>query len=708
MDDTEKETVADVNTKAILDTVDWSKPPTVSDLKNDLIEANSGHTEQVNRMQGWLDLLHVEGKAKIKKREGFSNYQPKTIRKQSEWRYGSLTEPFLSNDDLIKCDPVTSEDVMGSRQSELLLNSQFRTSIDKTQFFDSLIRALTDEGTGIVRTGWNYTESVKKQLMPIFEYVPDNSPKTAYLVEKLAQLYNEDPEGYEASVPPEHKKAFELTMESEGEAIFAPIEVGEEEIEIPQIVDNHPTAELWNASDVIIDPTCKGIIKKARFCIFRFETSLAELNEDSEYVNLDVIKGMDLQEPSTTISDSMVKTPNFKFQDKSRQKFYAYEYWGFWDVNGDNVLVPIKAVFVNNVMIFLGENPFPHKKLPLVVIPYLPVKESLYGEPDAVLIEDNQHVIGAVSRGMIDLMARSANGQTGVSKDSLDFINRKKFMEGRDYEFNPGRSPGEMFYTHQYPEIPSSAYNMIQMHALEAESITGIKAFSGGLSGDSLGKNSARGVQGVLDAAAIRESGILRRVANGIIEISRHWISMNAVLLSEKEIIRITNDDFAVIRRDNLSAKIDIKVKINSVDENNQKASELAFMLQTIGPNSDPAEVRLIRAEIARLRKMPELAKKIEDYRPEPDPMAQAIQELELLKLQKELNLVDAKTIKEQSSAILDQARADKLGSEKDLKDLDFVEQESGTKHARDVDRITAQADAQTSKSVIESMLPKS
>jgi len=689
--------------------VDWKNPPSVTDLRADLTNASQQHTTQIERMQHWLDTLHVDGKAKIKKRQGFSDYQPKTIRKQAEWRYGSLSDPFLNQDDLVKCDPITAEDVMGARQNELILNTQFRRDIDKVKFIDSYVRSAVDEGTAIIRTGWKYRERTRKVEKRTYDYIVDTSLKGRMTIEKLSGLYNEDPDSFEQNVPEHYKEAFQRTMVDPQQRIFMPVVVSTEMVDEIEVVSNHPTAELCNADDVIIDPSCKNEMDNARFAIYRFETCIADLYADGTYENLDILEKMDVVAPEEhdQSPSAMKKQVNFTFQDQARKRFYAYEYWGFWDIEDTNELVPIRAVFVDSLMIKLEKNPFPHQQIPFIIVDYLPVKESVYGEPDAVLIEDDQHIIGAVSRGMVDLLARSANAQTGISKDSLDFLNRKRFMEGKDYEYNPGRNPQEMFYTHQYPEIPQSAYNMVQMHSLNAESMTGIKAFSGGLNGDALGKNSAAGVNGVLDAAAVREVGILRRLANGLVKMFKQWNAMNVELLEDEEVIRITNDKFRVIRRDDLSGAVDLRIKINSVQENNQKAQELAFMLQTIGPNSDPAEVRIIRAEIARLRNMPELAKRIEDYRPQPDPMAQAIQQLELLKLQKEIGLIDAKAAAEQAKAVLDQAKARETSSNADLKDLDFLERDSGADHAKEIDKITAQARSQTEKSIVEAMLPK-
>ena len=73
------------------------------------------------------------------------------------------------------------------------------------------------------------------------------------------------------------------------------------------------------------------------------------------------------------------------------------------------------------------------------------------------LLEDNQKILGAVTRGAIDLLAKSANSQTGVAKGLLDSTNRIRFRNGDDYEYNPNGNPQSSIYMHKYPEIPQSA-----------------------------------------------------------------------------------------------------------------------------------------------------------------------------------------------------------------------------------------------------------
>ena len=104
-------------------------------------------------------------------------------------------------------------------------------------------------------------------------------------------------------------------------------------------------------------------------------------------------------------------------------------------------------------MIRLQENPYPDHKPPFVIVPYLPKAKQVYGEPDGALISDNQEIIGAVTRGIIDLLAKSANSQTGMAMQFLDPVNKKAFDEGRDYQFNPTMTPQQAIFQHAFPEI---------------------------------------------------------------------------------------------------------------------------------------------------------------------------------------------------------------------------------------------------------------
>lgn len=662
----------------------WKNPPKLGDLKKDLLDAKPAHDTQKALVKTWLDNLNVEGNAKVKTAKGNSSIVPKLIRKQAEWRYPALSDPFLSTDDVFNVYPVSWEDKKAATQNQMLLNHQFNNKIDKVQFIDDYVRTAVDEGTVIVRVGWEFEEEEYVADFPEVQY--QINPQMGPMHEQLEQMRIESPATYELDVPEEMRTAHEMTME-QGIPI-EPVILGYKKEKRTRTVKNHPTVEVCNVNNVIIDPSCNGKIENAGFVIYSFESSLSKLKKDSKYKNLDKIQvegNSILNEPDHTPSNDS----NFNFNDKPRQLFVVYEYWGYWDIDGIGTVTPIVVTWVGNTIIRMEENPFPDKQLPFITVPYLPKRREIYGEPDGALLEDNQKIIGAVTRGMIDIMGKSANGQTGIRKDMLDTTNRRKFENGQDYEFNMNVDPRVGIFMHTYPEIPNSAQFMLQMQNMEAESLTGVRAFSSGVSGQALG-DTAASFRGALDAASKRELAILRRLSNGMVKIGRKIISMNAEFLSEKEVVRVTNEEFQIVRRDDLAGQFDLKLSISTAEEDNNKAQELSFMLQTMGNNMDPVMSQMILSDIAKLRKMPDLAKKIETYQPQPDPMAQKKVELEIQLLEAQLQNEMAQSQERQANAQLnmakvgtEQVKAGNIQSDTDLKNLDFVEQESGVKQER-------------------------
>lgn len=655
--------------------VDWKNPPTVKDLKRDYQEAKSIHNAHVTTVDTWIDALR--GKIKFTPKEGRSKIQPKLVRKQNEWRYAALEEPFLSTDDMFIVNPVTYKDVEAAKQNMLILNKQFRVDIPKVKFINKYIRTAVNTGTVIVKLSWETAIDKVLEEVPVYTQTPEE------LYFTLEQLMTSGKISQEEAT----------SMMQSG----TPIQIGTKSIEVEKEIINRPVLEVKDSRNVIIDPSCEGDIDNAQFIIDIFYTDLSTLIKDGRYSNLDLIEKKQYDssiEDIEALDEYGRKDTNFKFSDTPRKKLVAYEYWGYWDIHNDGIVRPIVATWIGDVMIRLEENPYPDKKLPYVIVQYLPPdSDIIYGDSDASLLMDNQDIIGAVSRSIIDLIGRSANAQQGVSKDLLDPINRNKFNRGEDFEFNPIANLDNALYMTKIPEVPRSAIEVIQMQNAEAEALTGVKAFTGGISGDALG-TSVGGIRSALDATAKRELGILRRLSEGLKEIGRKIIAMNSVWLSDEEIIRITDDEFVAIKRSDLAGSFDLSLTVSTAEMDNQKASELAFMLQTTGNNLPFDITKVILTKIADLRKLPDLAKMISDYTPQPNPLEQekAQLEIELLKAQianeqakANENAVDVQLKAAKTQAEL--AKAGKAISEKDKIDLDYVEQASGLQQNRELEK---------------------
>jgi hypothetical protein len=673
---------------------DWAKEPDLKDLKADAEAARPAQQIQVSKIRRWNDILKATGKFAGPNVKGRSSVQPKLTRQQAEWRYAALSEPFLGSNKLFNVKPVTFEDDNGAKQNELVLNWQFRTKLNRVKFIDDLVRSTVDDGTSIVRVGWKRNAIKIWQEVPVYDHYPIQDEQQLQMFQQAMQMKEEDIRGFNEQADPALKAALEYYEES-GQATIA-VQTGTQRVQVEKLLENKPELTILNPTNVIIDPSCEGDMDKALFAIISFETCQADLKKEPDrYKNLEYVL-WESASPATT-ADHATNTPDsFQFTDELRKKVVAYEYWGYSDIKGDGTLVPIVCTWIGNTMIRCEENPYPDQKLPFVVIPYLPVKRDLYGEPDAEMLVDFQQIHGAITRGMVDLLGRSANSQIGFAKGMLDPLNRKRFDSGADYEFNPNANPQNNLIEHKFPELPQSAMMMLNIQQNQAESMTGVKSFSGGVSGESYGQVAA-GIRGALDAASKREMAILRRIAKGMMEIATKITAMNQVFMSEKEVVRVTNQEFVTVLRDDLQGNFDLEVDISTAEVDNQKSQDLAFMLQTVGPNTDPQIMMTILAEIADLKRMPALAQKLRMWKPTPDPIVEQLKQLEVQKAQMEIQ-------KLQSEIALNDAKAKQAGAQGDLANLDFVEQETGTKHARDMALQKAQSEGNQNLQVTKAL----
>lgn len=615
-----------------------SKKDLLKAFKEDLTAADALRLETVASVEKWRK--EYAGEKYGNEQAGKSEIVSRDIKRQDEWQHASVKDPFVSDQDIVKCSPVTFEDVEASEQNELVLNYQFTRQFNRYKFMTDVLKLFYKEGTVVVKTGWQYEDEEEEVEMPIMALDPITGTPALVKTEIVKQL---------------------------------------------KVILNKPDATICRIEDVYMDPTAEGCMEKARFMIHRYETDLSTLRKAGKYKNLTKL-AMSLPGSEAEGDFDPTDDTEFTFKDQPRKKILAYEYWGFFDMDNDGIAEPIICTWVNDIIIQLESNPFPDEELPFLVVANNSIPFKMTGEANAELVGDNQKITTAIKRGILDNMANSNNAQKGIRNGALDQINKKRFLNGKNFEFNGSSAD---FYEGSYNQIPGSVFEVLSMMNQDTESMLGVKSFSGGINGQSLG-STATSARGALDAVSVRRMDIVRNIAENLVKpLMRKWMSYNSEFLREEEVIRITNDKFIPIKRDDLKGNIDIYIEVSTAEDNSMKAEKLSFLLQTLGQNMDPKMTQKLMAKIAKLHKMPDLAEGLETFEPQPDPYTERLKELELELKEVEImerrsrameNEVDmrAKTAK----AILDEAKAKHLASDMDLKDLEFTRKAQGTEHA--------------------------
>ena len=634
-----------------------TKQQLLAAFKKDLSSADTLRLEAVTSRDAWRK--EYNGEKYGNEQPGKSAIVSRDIKRQDEWQHASVKDPFVSDQDIIKCSPITFEDKASAEQNELVLNYQFTRQFPRYKFITDVIKLHYSEGTVIVKTGWNYEDEVEEVEVPRYAVHPYTGEPTQVSTETIKQI---------------------------------------------KVLVNQPDAQICRLEDVYLDPTAEGDMEKAQFVIHRYESDISSLRKSKKYKNLiKLAKNISADSTSTphTGGDDFDPTDDtdFVFADVARKKLIIYEYWGNYDINNTGIAEPIVCTWVDDIIIQLESNPYPSQDIPFIVLANNSIPFKLYGEANAELIGDNQKISTAIKRGILDNMAGSNNAQKGIRNGALSALNKKRFLNGKNFEFNGSAAD---FYEGNYNAIPNSVFNVMNMVNSETDSMTGTKGFSSGIDGGALG-STAKAAGGVLDAVSVRRLDIVRNIAENLVKpLMRKWMSYNSEFLRPEEVIRVTNDEFVPIKRDDLKGMVDINIHVSTAEDNDAKAKELAFMLQTGQQTMDAGSLKLIQIELFRLKKMPELAKALEEYEPTPDPYVEEMKILEKEKLKAEIrernsraseNAVDIRA--KNAQAALNEARARELDSSTDLKDQEFTRKADGTEFSekmaeKDFDRNTA------------------
>ncbi len=610
-----------------------SKQELLKAFKEDLRAADTTRLEMVAKVEDWKN--QYNGEAYGNEEAGKSALVSRDIKRQDEWQHASVKDPFVSDQDIVKCTPVTFEDRKAAEQNELVLNYQFTRQFNRYKFITDILKLYYSEGTVIVKTSWEYEDEEEEVEMPI------------------------------------------MAMDVYGQ----PVQIDTQVIKQLKILLNRPDAEVCRLEDIYMDPTAMGRVDKAQFFIHRYETDISTLRRAGKYKNLDKL-AKNLRREDDADFDPEDES-EFVFQDQARKKIIAYEYWGNFDINNDGIAEPIVCTWVNDTIIQLQENPLPDKEIPFLVLANNSIPFHLYGEANAELVGDNQKLSTAIKRGIMDNMANSNNAQKGIPNGALDALNKKRFLNGKHFEYNGGIGN---FYEGSYNQIPGSVFSVLEMVNNETESMLGVKSFTGGIQGASLG-STAKAAGGVLDAVSVRRLDIVRNIAENLIKpLMRKWTAYNSEFLQPQEIIRITNDEFVEIKRDDLQGSIDIQIEVSTSEDNSAKGQELSFLLQTLGQNMDDGMRQLLMGQIAKLHRMPDLAKSLEEYKPKPDPYIEEMKKWELEKLKAEVFERRSRSVENETDvraknaqANLNEAKTAEIQSNTDLKDLDFTRKADGT-----------------------------
>jgi len=448
----------------------------------------------------------------------------------------NLLRIFTASDQVVKCEPVKSEDVPLAEQATNYINYIFNKdnpgfSILYTWFKDALL-----EKNGIVKVYWDDSSSVEQET---YENLNDQEYQLL-LDDENVEIVEE-----ESFVDEKMKEAMDLLAAqatAQGQLV--------EEEATPMLhncvikrtskggkvkIENVPPEEF------LIQRTAKSI-ESANFVAHRVAKTRSELIEmgfDREVVeNLPTTNNIILNNERLTRYSDIDQSPFDNAPDNSTAEIEIYECYVRCDMDGDGVAELRKVIVAGESGYEILEN-MPCDNIPFCSLTPIPMPHRFYGRSVAELVEDVQLVKSTVMRQLLDNMYLTNNNRVAIM-DGM--VNLDDLLTSR-----PGgvvrtkQPPSQVMLPMQSQTISQQAFPLLEYLDTIRETRTGITRYNQGLDADSLNK-TATGVNAIMTQSQMRMELIARVFAEtGIKDLFRRIFELTCKYQDKERIVELNN-----------------------------------------------------------------------------------------------------------------------------------------------------------------------
>ena len=554
------------------------------------------------------DIMNGDSSKSISHTQNKSKTVMKEIAKQIEWQKPNITEPFISTRHPIRLSCNKSEE--RARMLEKWTNNEFTNEFDREEFISQATDILLREGTVWTQTSWVNEEENNRIVIPnaSLEKIMENPIEPTEIEQNSDGTFNVE---YNEIVTSKNNPD---TIVLRNEHVFPdPSARKDSELRFVAVV------KLMTISD----------LKKIDFLDKEKIDLLSDkVNGENEDTNLGNIRDADARDYGF---DS-----GFQPKDTARRQLRIVEYWGYYDLDNDGIAEPIVAYWSEKHKINLGieENPMPDNLLPFNRTVYSARPFSLWGNPPAFFLGDNQKIKTGIVRGILDNMSLANNGQKFIARGALDYVNFKRMNNGERHIIvnkPDGISDGS------YNNLPNSVFSTLQLITRESEDLSGVSSGGPALTQDILAKD---GAPTQLTMSQQRMASTVRNLSNMLRKILGKWITMAEVFITDDQIRDMFfENEIQDMNVFSIAKKSKIKITIGTEVNRNQRIAQLNMLAQqakTLEKNAPPGALNSLVAEMYDLFDMHEKANELRSYEPKPSEAEIAMQQMELMKVQLE------------------------------------------------------------------------
>ena len=472
----------------------------------------------------------------------------------------NLLRIFTASDKVVRCDPVTAEDVPLADQATAYINHVFYKDNNGFQLLYNFFKDALIEKNGFLKIYYDESEKVEHETYKnLTQAEKDALNDTQDEIEEVEEEVFEDEKA---------KEAFDKQIEA----------LEAQGLDTSQI--QKPNFNLYNCKikrikkqgkikiesvppeEFLIDRTAKSI-DDAEFVshkVLMTRSEIIEMGFDEEEVmqlptsSVDIYNNEEIVR-QRNIDEYPVDTP----ADKSTEKVLVYESYIRYDADGDGIAELRKIISAGDDGYTVLEN-MPCDNIPFVTITPIPMPHRFYGRSISELVEDIQLMKSTVMRQLLDNMYLTNNNRVAIMDGMVNMDDLLTTRPGGVVRTK--QPPSQVMQPLQAQPISQQAFPLLSYLDSVREVRTGITKQVQGLDPDTLSAKTATGVNALMTQTQMRSELIARIFAEtGIKDLFRKIFEL-MVKYQDKERIVMLNNQYVPVKPTEWRDKFNINIVV--------------------------------------------------------------------------------------------------------------------------------------------------
>ena len=472
----------------------------------------------------------------------------------------SLLRIFTASDKVVRCDPVSAEDVPLADQATAYINHVFYKDNNGFELLYNFFKDALIEKNGFLKVYYDESQKVEHETYKnLTQAEKDALNDTKDEIEEVEE---------EIIVDEKAKEAFEKQVEA----------LEAQGLDTSQIQE--PNFNLYNCKikritkqgkikiesippeEFLIDRTAKSI-DDAEFVshkVLMTRSQIIEMGFDEEEVmklptsSVDIYNNEEIVR-QRNIDEYPVDTP----ADKSTEKVLLYESYVRYDYDGDGIAELRKIISAGDDGYAVLEN-MPCDNIPFVTVTPIPMPHRFYGRSISELVEDIQLMKSTVMRQLLDNMYLTNNNRVAIMDGMVNMDDLLTTRPGGVVRTK--QPPNQVMQPLQAQPISQQAFPLLSYLDSVREVRTGISKQVQGLDPNTLNAKTATGVNALMTQTQMRSELIARIFAEtGVKDLFRKIFEL-MVKYQDKERIVMLNNQYVPVKPTEWKDKFNINIVV--------------------------------------------------------------------------------------------------------------------------------------------------